>query len=145
MGISKQRIWDVDADEFMSKVTPAVKQSRLVPYWGDITKLRSGKCTLGQVCDFLDENGVEISIAGLSQYIKRRQRNEGKGGTPETAIDTETSPPCPPRSESSTGKAGSTSALVLGLHSENPLKALSGSREPGEFSPVPTAKIEFEY
>lgn len=135
----------MNADEFLSKVTPAVKQSKLAPFWADITRLRNGNCTLGQVCDFLDENGVEISIAGLSQYIKRRQRSEGAGGTPETAIGTETRPASPPGSESSTEKTGSTTTLGVGLDSRNPLRVLSGSQEPGEFSPVPAAKIEFEY
>ena len=135
----------MNANEFLSKVTPAVKQSKLAPYWADITRLRNGNCTLGQVCDFLGENGVEISIAGLSQYIRRRQRSEGPGGTPGTAIRTETSLPGSLGSESSTGKTVSTTTLVRGLNSENPLRVLSGSREPGEFSPVPTAKIEFEY
>ena len=140
--LSKQRKLDMDANEFLRKVTPGVKRSRLAPYWAEITKLRNGNCTLGQVCDFLDKNEVQISIAGLAQYIKRRQRNEGKGGTPETAIRRETRTHCQPRSDTST--AGSKNALIVGLNSENPLRVLSGSREPGEFSPIPTAKIEFD-
>lgn len=140
--LNKQRKLDVDANQFLSKVTPGVKRSRLAPFWAEITKLRNGNCTLGQVCDFLDENDVHISIAGLAQYIKRRQRSEGKGGIPELAIHPEAGPRCQPRSDTST--TGSKNALIEGLNSKNPLRVLSGRRAPGEFNPVPTAKIEFD-
>lgn len=62
----------MNANEFLRKVTPAAKRSRLTPYWDEVVKLRDSHCTLGQVCCFLQENGVQISIAGLSKYIKRR-------------------------------------------------------------------------
>lgn len=62
----------MDANEFLKKVTPAAQRSRLAPFWNDITKLRENNCTLEQVCEFLAANGVQISIAGLSKYIKRR-------------------------------------------------------------------------
>lgn len=132
----------MDANEFLRNVTPGVKRSRLAPFWTEITKLRNGNCTLAQVCEFLDKNDVHISIAGLAQYIKRRQRIEGKGGIRETAIPPATTPIRQPRSDTST--AGSKNALIEGLNSKNPLRVLSGSRKPGEFNPVPTAKIEFE-
>ena len=140
--INKQRKLEVDANEFLRKVTPGVKRSRLAPFWKEISKLRNGNCTLSQVCDFLDENNVHISIAGLAQYIKRRQQSEGKGGIPELTIYSVADPHCQPRSDAPT--AGSKNALIEGLKSKNPLRALSGSRKPGEFNPVPTAKIEFE-
>lgn len=62
----------MDANEFLKKVTPAAHRSRLAPFWNDITKLRENNCTLDQVRDFLAANGVVISVAGLSNYIKRR-------------------------------------------------------------------------
>jgi len=70
----------VDANEFLKKVTPAGQRSRLAPFWNDITKLRQSGCTLEQVCEFLATNGVQMSIAGLSKYIKRR---EEKGEKPD--------------------------------------------------------------
>ena len=70
----------MDANEFLKKVTPAGQRSRLAPFWNDITKLRQSGCTLEQVCEFLAANGVQMSIAGLSKYIKRR---EEKGGSPD--------------------------------------------------------------
>lgn len=68
----------MDANEFLKKVKPAAQRSRVAPFWNDITKLRGSGCTLEQVCEFLAANGVQISIAGLSKYIKRR---EEKGET----------------------------------------------------------------
>jgi hypothetical protein len=68
-----QRSLSVDANEFLKKVTPAGQRSRLAPFWNDITKLRQSGCTLEQVCEFLATNGVQMSIAGLSKYIKRRE------------------------------------------------------------------------
>lgn len=132
----------MEANEFLTKVTPGVKRSRLAPYWGDITKLRKGNFTLAQVCEFLDENDVHISTAGLSQYIKRRQREEGNGGTQAAAIHPVTAPLPQPRNDTAT--VGSKNALIEGLNSKNPLRVLSGNRKPGEFNPVPTANIEFE-
>lgn len=68
----------MDANEFLKKVKPAAQRSKVAPFWNDITKLRESGCTLEQVCEFLAANGVQISIAGLSKYIKRR---EEKGET----------------------------------------------------------------
>jgi len=68
----------VDANEFLKKVTPAAQRSRLAPFWNDITQLRDSNCTLEQVCEFLAANGVQISIAGLSKYIKRREEKGEK-------------------------------------------------------------------
>lgn len=65
------------ADEYAQRVTPAAPRSRLAPYWTDISKLRDRGYTLEQVCAFLAENGVHISKAGLSKYIKRREEKEG--------------------------------------------------------------------
>lgn len=135
----------MDANEFLRNVTPAVKRSRLVPYWEDIAKLRARNCTLDQVCGFLRENGVHISIAGLSKYIKRREENEKKRGISKTDIRPEIETSGRLNAESATKEAGLVDAApILDLTSTNPLKALSGSRVAGEFNPIPTAKIEFD-
>lgn len=63
----------MDALEFLSKVTPGKQHSRLTPFLADITLLRQHGCTLEQVCEFLATNNVQISIAGLSKFIKRRE------------------------------------------------------------------------
>jgi hypothetical protein len=82
----------VDANEFLKKVTPAVQRSRLAPFWGDITKLRDSGCTLEQVCEFLAANQVQISIAGLSKYIKRREEKDDGRQVQEIALRTEKVP-----------------------------------------------------
>ena len=73
----------MDENEFLKKVTPAVKRSRLAPFWEDIKKLRMSGCTLEQVCEFLSINGVQMSIAGLSKYIKRREEKASSATTPQ--------------------------------------------------------------
>lgn len=73
----------MDADEFLKKVAPLAPRSRLAPYWGDIVKLRAHGCTLDQVREFLAVNQVQISMAGLSQYIRRREAKEASGGVSE--------------------------------------------------------------
>jgi len=75
----------VDANEFLKKVTRAGSVARLAPFWNDITKLRQSGCTLEQVCEFLAANGVQMSIAGLSKYIKRREE-KGEQATPKPAF-----------------------------------------------------------
>ena len=81
----------MDASEFLKKITPAAKRSRLAPFWEDIKKLRQSGCTLEQVCEFLAANGVQMSIAGLSKYIKRREEKSSSATTPqeEAAKDTQ--------------------------------------------------------
>ena len=135
----------MDTNEFLKNVTPAVKRSRLVPYWDDIAKLRASNCTLSQVCGYLRENGVQISIAGLSKYMKRREGNEKEGEITKTNICTAIKKNGRLNAESATEEAGSVnSAPVLDVTSTNPLKGLSGHRVAGEFNPIPTAKIEFD-
>ena len=134
----------MDANEFLRKVSPASKRSCVSPYWHDIVMLRDSNCTLGQVCEFLKENGVQISIAGLSKYIRRREEKEEKGGTRKTAIRTETQTAISPKAKPF-GETGSIeTSQITNSTSSNPLRALSGNREPGEFNPIPLAKIEFD-
>ena len=63
----------MNADEFLKSVTPARQRSRLAPHWGDIVKLRAHGYSLVQICQFLAANQVQISVAGLSQYIRRQE------------------------------------------------------------------------
>lgn len=92
----------MDANEFLKKVTPAAQRSRLAPFWNDITQLRDSNCTLEQVCEFLAANGVQISIAGLSKYIKRREEKGEKAERVHAASSNETpaaSPQLTPKGE----------------------------------------------
>lgn len=72
----------MDALEFLSKVTPGKQHSRLTPFLADITMLRQHGCTLEQVCEFLATNNVQISVAGLSKFIKRREEGPGASTSP---------------------------------------------------------------
>ena len=135
----------LEVNEFLRNITPAAARSRLAPYWDDIKKLRDLDCTLGQICTFLKGNGVHISVVGLSTYIKRRKEKESKGGFPGTATRADTSAFNRPHAENSPKPTGSGKTdHVLAPISSNPLNALSGSRRPGDFNPIPTAKIEFD-
>lgn len=62
----------MDADEFLKQVRPAARQSKIAPHLADIRKLRGSGCTLEQVCEFLEKNGVKVSVAGLSAYLRRQ-------------------------------------------------------------------------
>lgn len=64
----------MDAEEFLKQVNPAVRRSKLAPYLEDIRKLRGSGCTLEQVCEFLSSNGVTVSVAGLSSYLLRQEK-----------------------------------------------------------------------
>lgn len=46
--------------------------SRLAPHWEAIKKLRNSGYTHLQVIDYLKQAGVEISLNGLLQFIKRQ-------------------------------------------------------------------------
>lgn len=63
----------VDADEFLKQIKPAAKRSRLGPWSADIDKLRQNGCSLEQVREFLAINGVVVSVAAISKFIKRQE------------------------------------------------------------------------
>lgn len=77
----------MDADSFLKQNAPRPR-SAMADYWDDIKKLRAAGCTLEQVREFLAANGVAVSVAAISKYIKRREA-EGeiidKGETRTTA------------------------------------------------------------
>lgn len=70
----------MDADEFLQRVTPGVRGSRLEAFHGEIAKLRNAGCTLKQVREFLGLNGIEISIGALGKYLGRKERAEAGEG-----------------------------------------------------------------
>lgn len=77
----------MDADSFLKQNAPRPR-SAMADYWEDIKKLRAAGYTLEQVRSFLAANGVTVSVAAISKYIKRREA-EGdtiaKAETPATA------------------------------------------------------------
>jgi hypothetical protein len=78
----------MDADEFLKQVHPAAKRSRLAPFHDDIIKLRDRGYTLQQICDFLKLNNINISLAGLSKYLKKEDSSLKKNTAPEPQVIT---------------------------------------------------------
>lgn len=66
----------MNVEEFLKQVQPAVRRSRLAPHIADIQRLRAAGCSLDQVRRFLAENGVTVSVAGLSSYLIRQTQTQ---------------------------------------------------------------------
>lgn len=64
----------------MTQQTPKSRKapSRLAPHWEAIKKLRKDGYTLLQIIDYLKQAGVEISLPGLQQYIKRQTEKDAQ-------------------------------------------------------------------
>jgi hypothetical protein len=65
----------MDADEYLQRVTPASPRSRLAPYVDELFKLQAGGCTIDQLREFLQLNGVTIGRSGISMFLSRRRRS----------------------------------------------------------------------
>jgi hypothetical protein len=73
----------MNADEFLSQVTPAARRSKLAPWLADIQKLRAAGCSLKQVQAFLSANNLLISLSGLAKFVSAQMQQEpAKGGGP---------------------------------------------------------------
>jgi hypothetical protein len=59
---------------FMEATTPGGRESKLLPYLEEINLARSRKYTLKQIQAWLQRNGVDISIKGISKFIKTQER-----------------------------------------------------------------------
>jgi hypothetical protein len=65
--MSRERM--LPLDDFIRSTEPAYKESRLLPFWEEIRTARARKYTLAQIRQWLNQNGVDISIQGLSRFI----------------------------------------------------------------------------
>lgn len=63
-----------DVDDFIRKNKPGTKRSRLFPHLPAIHRLRAEGFSFDQVCQFLREKGVPITVSGLSSYLKRHEQ-----------------------------------------------------------------------
>lgn len=77
-----------DLEEFIRKHRPGTKRSRLFPHLPAIHRLRAEGFSFDQVCQYLGEKGVSITVSGLSSFLKRHevtdrgeQGHEPKRGT----------------------------------------------------------------
>ncbi|MEO5831026.1 MAG: hypothetical protein ABIQ36_10720 [Rhodanobacter sp.] len=62
-----------DLEEFIRKHKPGTKRSRLFPHLPAIHRLRAEGFSFDQVCQYLSEKGVPISVSGLSSFLKRHE------------------------------------------------------------------------
>jgi hypothetical protein len=83
----------MNVDEFLKATEPKTKRSVLDPFYDDIKKLRGHGRTLNQVCDFLKANNVQITIAGLSKFLERRDKNKADSTTKSIKITSPTISP----------------------------------------------------
>lgn len=62
----------LDLDEFVKQNTPAARSwSKLAPYLGDMRRLRGMGYSHKQIQSYLATKGIEVSIPGISSYLKR--------------------------------------------------------------------------
>lgn len=83
----------MNVDEFLKATEPKTKRSVLDPFYDDIKKLRGHGRSLSQVCDFLKANNVQITIAGLSKFLERRDKNKADSTTKSIKITSPTISP----------------------------------------------------
>lgn len=63
----------MEIDEFVKKQQPRAKRlSRLDPHLAGILELKNQGYANWQICEWLAENGVKISVEGLRKFLKNR-------------------------------------------------------------------------
>lgn len=67
-------------EEFTRGEKPAKPSSKLVPHAVAIRRLRAEGYTLSQVCKWLATEGVLVTVAGLSIFLKRAEQRRVKPG-----------------------------------------------------------------
>jgi hypothetical protein len=88
----------MNADEYLKRVTPAVKVSKLASLKGELLKLLEAGCTLRQLHEFATLNEIQISYSGLVKYMQRNTATKSRiRATPpmpekETRNETQTAP-----------------------------------------------------
>lgn len=75
----------MDINEFVKRVQPRKKRSRLIPFTDQIKQLKTQGYTDLQIRDWLAENGLEVSRETVRKFIK----NAGKSG-PQQSVETVT-------------------------------------------------------
>jgi hypothetical protein len=74
----------MEVDEFVKRVRPASRKSKLIAWNDSIQKLLGLGYTQLQVLDFLRENGVVIARSGLSAFLVRQAKAREKEQRPAT-------------------------------------------------------------
>lgn len=69
----------MDAATFFENRPPGFKnRSKISPFRNDILEYKKRGYTLVELQEFLAANGVKISLAGISAYIRRMQLHGGR-------------------------------------------------------------------
>jgi len=69
-------VLELELDEFVKQNTPAARSwSKLAPYLGDMQCLRDKGYSHKQIQSYLATKGVEVSIPGISSYLKRHPKD----------------------------------------------------------------------
>ena len=69
----------LSADEFAQREQPrgdSTRRSRLAPFDRDLQSLRTRGFSLDQLRTFLGENGVDVTVAAISAYLRKTQKEQ---------------------------------------------------------------------
>lgn len=66
----------VPLSDFIQSTAPAGKKSKLLDYWDEIQAARAQGYTYAQICAWLAQNGVVITIQGIAKFIKTQTQKE---------------------------------------------------------------------
>lgn len=77
-------------DEFLRLNPVNPHKSKLEPFWEDIVELRKAGMPYSNIAKFLAINGVEVTTAGLSDYVRRHalESTDAPADPPPTAKPT---------------------------------------------------------
>lgn len=77
----------MNAADYFEKHPPSFKnRSKIAPFENDLLEYKNRGYTLIELQGYLIANGVKISLAGISAYIRRKQLKSG-GNAKQTAVD----------------------------------------------------------
>lgn len=66
----------MDINEFVQRVQPRKKRSRLIPFAGQIKALKMQGYTDLQIRDWLAANGIEVSRESVRKFIKNAAKSD---------------------------------------------------------------------
>jgi hypothetical protein len=117
----------MEVDEFVKRVRPASRKSKLTAWNDSIQKLLGLGYEQGQVLEFLKENGVVVARSTLSAFLDRQARTREKEQRPATTKQ------APPRVASSHRQQATLEREVPELPDDEPP---SGSHNPADLDKI---------
>ncbi len=121
----------MEVDEFVKRVRPASRKSKLTAWNDSIQKLLGLGYEQGQVLEFLKENGVVVARSTLSAFLDRQTRTREKEQRPATTKQ------APPRVASSHRQQATLEREVPELPDDEPP---SGSHNPADLDKIISQK-----